>query len=155
MRCSLWRWSPLTTLLLLFVTSIVGCSSKPVDDKADTRHLQRLATFYGRYASTNQGKSPANEAVFKKFLETLSKDELTAQKWDLTNVASNFTSPRDQEQYVIRYGLKQSLFGPPDQMPVVIYEKTGVNGKRLVAFGMGKVDEVDDAKFRELVPDAK
>jgi hypothetical protein len=38
---------------------------------------------------------------------------------------------------------------------VVFYEKAGKNGKRYVAYPMGKVEEVDEAKFKELVPEAK
>ena len=39
--------------------------------------------------------------------------------------------------------------------PVVAYETTGVGGKRLVANTLGAIDEVDEATFRTLVPNAK
>jgi hypothetical protein len=37
----------------------------------------------------------------------------------------------------------------------VAYEQEGVDGKRYVATVVGAVEEVDEARFRELVPDAK
>jgi hypothetical protein len=35
---------------------------------------------------------------------------------------------------------------------VVIYEKTGVKGKRMVANGMGYSQEMDDKTLKEFVP---
>jgi len=37
---------------------------------------------------------------------------------------------------------------------VVAYEQEGVNGKRFVASKMGAVEEVDEARFRKMVPSA-
>lgn len=39
--------------------------------------------------------------------------------------------------------------------PVAAYESTGVGGKRFVASALGAVEEVDEQKFRELVPTAR
>jgi hypothetical protein len=39
-------------------------------------------------------------------------------------------------------------------MPVIAYERTGDGGDRFVAFASGGVEEVDEDRFRQLVPDA-
>jgi hypothetical protein len=40
-------------------------------------------------------------------------------------------------------------------MPVIAYEQEGIDGKRFIATSVGAIEEVDAARFRELVPDAK
>ena len=54
--------------------------------------------------------------------------------------------------YVILYGKKAAVPDPQKGMPIVAYEKVGVGGKRLVARSTTQVEEVDDAKLREWVP---
>ena len=69
-----------------------------------------------------------------------------------TDVESLFVSPRDGQPYVVRYGLK--FGGPsPGGSPVVAYEQTGVGGYRYVAFAVGGAEQVDEKRFRELVPE--
>jgi hypothetical protein len=65
-----------------------------------------------------------------------------------------FVSPRDNQPYVVRYDLDRSQLMPGPTMPIIAYEQTGVNGNRYVADMVGGVREVDETKFRELVPDA-
>jgi hypothetical protein len=57
-----------------------------------------------------------------------------------------FTSPRDGQPYVVHY--KQAG-------TVVAYERDGKDGKRLVAYPSGQVEEVDETRFKQLVPSAK
>jgi hypothetical protein len=37
----------------------------------------------------------------------------------------------------------------------MIFEQQGKDGKRMVAYDVGKIEEVDEATFRQLVPEAK
>ena len=55
-----------------------------------------------------------------------------------------FVSDRDGKPLVVVYGsrLKDS--------DVLIYEQTGVNGKRLVGHRIGMVEEVDEAEYKKL-----
>ena len=52
------------------------------------------------------------------------------------------------------------LYGAPDGppgpggAPVIAYEQEGVGGKRFVASSLAAIEEVDEARFRELVPNA-
>jgi hypothetical protein len=62
-----------------------------------------------------------------------------------------FVSPRDSEAYVVLYGLKLAPPDPQKGAPIVAYEKTGVNGKRLVARSTTQVEEIEEAKLKEWV----
>lgn len=107
--------------------------------------------LYGRYLGQHQGKPPASEAEFKKYVEAQSPQDLA--NLGVTDPAKLWISSRDNQPYVIVYG---DVSGPPGPAgkPVVAYESKGVGGKRYVASSLGAVDEVDEARFRELVPAA-
>ena len=62
---------------------------------------------------------------------------------DLDNI---FTSPRDNQKYVIQYDLK---LDPGGQTRAVAWEANGQGGKRFVALTMGYVQECDDETFKE------
>ncbi len=128
----------LSALLALFAFSLLltGC---PGGNQAtpEEKQMHALAVYFGKYISRNKGQAPANEKQFKDYI--VSQDD----KADLDKL---FTSPRDQEAVVVRYGLKST--GPST---VMAHEKTGVGGKRYVALATGQVREVDEAEFKELV----
>jgi len=128
----------LGTGCLAFAAGCGGPSSPPPGQN----NLRDLAKYYGLYQGQNQGRTPPNEKQFKEFIQK--KD--AAVKPDEV-----FISPRDHEPYVVLYNLK---LGPPDPVkgaPVVAYEKTGVGGKRMIARSTTAVEEVDEAKLKELV----
>ncbi len=100
----------------------------------------------------HRGESPANEAGFKHFIQSLPPEQLAAMK--ATDADKLFTSARDHEPYVIVYGKPNGPPGPAGA-PVIAYEHTGIEGKRFVASSMGAVEEVDEAHFRQLVPGAQ
>jgi hypothetical protein len=123
----------------------LGCTGK-TEQPAEVKNLQMLATLYGRYISTHRGQPPPDEAALKKFIPTLSADELRAMGVDTNNLDTLFTSPRDGQPYVVHYKQPGA---------VVAYERDGKEGKRLVAYPSGQVEEVDEARFKQLVPSAK
>jgi hypothetical protein len=114
-------------------------------------HILRLAILYGRYAGSHRGQSPPNEKAFKDWIRKADPAELP-QDFDRSNVDSLFISPRDNEPYVIVYGVPATMPVPGKGGTASIYEKTGVAGKHLVAIGAGQVDEVDDAKLQQMLP---
>lgn len=125
-----------------------GCSAPAnVDEQVST--LKPLAVLYGRFPAQHRGQEPANEAEFRAFVEKEAPSLL--EQFAVKDVSSLFISSRDNQPYVILYG---KLTGPPGpgMQPVFAYEKVGVGGKRLVASGLGAVEEVDEAKFKQLVP---
>jgi hypothetical protein len=108
--------------------------------------LRQLAVFFGQYQSRNKGQMPRNEQELKSFI----------QSTGVTDVDSVLVSKRDGQPFVVRYGKAGGVGGPPQpgkspSEPVVAYEKTGVDGKRMVAFSTGRVELVDETRFQELV----
>ena len=130
---------------------VLGCSR--AEQKAQQQQsVKALALLHGRYLSQHRGQPPANEADFKKFVQALSPTELTA--FGATDADSLFVSPRDKKPLGVVYGTPSGPPGPAGA-PVVVYEQEGKGGKRLVASSLGAVEEVDEARFRQLVPAAK
>jgi hypothetical protein len=92
-------------------------------------------------------RPPASEAEFKQFVAKEGAPLL--KEAGVTTVDDLFVSPRDSQPYVVHYGQEAAKRLDRGYM---IYERNGVNGRRLVGHRLGYVNEVDEAEFRELVP---
>jgi hypothetical protein len=119
----------------------LGCSSSSKPGAGEISHIKLLASFYNR-AARDLGRYPKDEQELK---QTISKMDLNLEAMKLSNVDEVFVSERDGQPLVIVL--------PPNAKGVIAYEKTGVEGTRLVAFSEGNVQEVDESRFRELVPE--
>src|SRR6478672_11820177 len=112
--------------------SLAGCSrSDPLKSPTAAR-LKGLATMYLDYAAA-KGGGPPSEAEFKKHLHRGEKFVLQGNGVDPNAIDATFVSERDKEPFVVLYGVGISQISGTSA-PVVAYEKTGVAGKRLVAF---------------------
>ncbi len=131
----------------------VGCVSRTQSRPQQESMLKPLAIFYGQYTGQHRGQPPAGEAEFKQWLGTLGQAQLAA--FNVKDVESLFTSARDGKPYVVLYG-DAARANPPALAgaPVIAYEQEGVGGRRFVANSLGAVEEVDEARFKELVPGA-
>lgn len=128
--------------------------------------MRNLAVLLGQYTGRHQGRGPKDEQEFKTYLRGLSADEMRSFGGDVDKL---FVSPRDLQPYVIRYGQSAGPPGMPGSglrpgesitvgpnspnaynEPLVAYEKTGVEGKRYVAYQTGKVELVDEARLQQL-----
>jgi len=129
-----------------------GCGSPPPKPESqDTVHLRALGRLFGKYQATHQGKAPPGDKEFKDFVRTLPKTELEGVGVDAANTDSLFVSSRDSQPFVIRY---KQVASAPVGLPVVLaYEKTGQGGKRLTVNTMAGVDELDEATFKQKVPE--
>jgi hypothetical protein len=138
---------------LLLGAALVGCSSHRVNQAQEQSNLKPLATLYGQFIGQHRGQPPADEAQFKQFITSKGKDLL--RSFNVSSVDELFVSSRDGKPYVVLYGAAATK-GPPGPAgsPVVAYEQEGVGGKRFVASSMGAVEEVDEARFKQLVPGA-
>jgi hypothetical protein len=127
-----------------------GCGG---DDHAEQQqsNIKALSIVYGRYIAQHRGQPPRDEAELRKFAQSLSPDDLKVI--GAPSVDELFTSSRDKKPFGVRYGNASGPPGPAGQ-PVVIYEQDGVNGQRWVASSIGAVETVDEARFKELVPEA-
>lgn len=133
-------------LLLVFATSLLGCSgvSEDADLAKQRMGLGGLARVYGQYMSQHRGRPPRSEKELRKFIESQGAEYLVGL--EVETIDELFTSPRDGEPYVVIYGKRQD---------VVAYEAVGADGKRFYAHNLGGAELVDEAKFQEMVPDAK
>jgi hypothetical protein len=136
-------------VLLTVAVLAAGCSSQPGLTPRNSSNLVRLASLYGVYASQHNNVGPANEQEFKKFILAQPPEGLKTLGIDPAQIDQFFTSPRDNQPFRILYRVRA---GDPTRPPVIAYEQTGSGGTREVAFLFGKVEEVDEARFRQLVP---
>jgi hypothetical protein len=131
---------------------IAGCGEDPLKSVA-ARRLKGLATMYLDYAAA-KGGGPPNEEAFKKHLNTVEKFVLSGNGMDPSAINEAFISPRDNQPWVILYGVGIGRISG-DSAPLVAYEKTGVKGKHLVAFANTKLDHVDENGLKELLEKKK
>lgn len=127
----------------------VGCSSDGKPQTDSDKNFQALTILYGKFIPRNRGVGPASEAEFKKFIHSLAASEVEGTGADPANIDKLFVSPRDNQPYVIAYKVRPSP--GPDGPPAIIWEQTGVGGKRLVGDALGKVEELDQAAFEKRV----
>jgi hypothetical protein len=129
-----------------------GCSENQSAEREQS-NLKPLAVFYGQYLGQHRSQLPPNEQEFKKFLNSLAKDRLTSMQ--VKSVDEMFVSPRDGKPYVVLYGTASKTSAGLPFTTVVAYEQEGKGGKRFIARMSGAVEEVDEANFKQLVPNAK
>ena len=138
-------------LSLGVVFACLGCGPVGESNRAQEESgLKPLAIFYAEFVPQHEGKPPKNEYEFKAFLKEPQNLERLNKQFHFPDIDSIFISARDHKPYVVIYG-PTSGEGPAGQ-PVVAYEQDGVEGKRFVASKLGAVEEVDEDKFRRMVP---
>jgi hypothetical protein len=145
------RLTALYAVAVVFLATS-GCGSHQKSAPREQSGLKKLALVYGRFLSQSRGQPPANEAEFKKFAQSLRPVDLKA--FNIDDIEQVFISERDGKPYVVIYGKPQGPPGPGGS-PVIAYEQEGKAGKRWVASVVGAVEEVDEARFQQLVPTAK
>src|SRR5262245_40487699 len=118
-----------------------GCVRPAPEAKVRITKLLRL---YQVYVEKNK-HGPPDEQALRKFGQRLTPKE--RDEYLIGDVLDSiFTSPRDNQKYVIRYHLNLE---PGGQTRAVAWEATGLDGKRFVALSMGYVEEYDDETLRE------
>jgi hypothetical protein len=144
-------YAPRRIVLALALVSLVGCSQGPTksDLPPEEKHILKLASLYSDFRGKN-GRPPKTIDELKAFAKKMSPEDLRQR--GIEDVDKAFISPRDNQPYKLVPPQPPKRGGPP--MPiVVVYETTGVDGKRMVASGMGGgAFELDDEKLREHVP---
>ena len=129
-----------------------GCGSQSKSLPREQSGLKKIAVLYGRFLSQHRGQPPANEAEFKKFVHALPPGDL--ESFGVDDSDRIFISSRDEKPYIIIYGPPKGPPGPGGS-PVIAYEQEGKDGKRWVASDLGAIEEVDDARFQQLIPTVK
>jgi hypothetical protein len=126
---------------------LLGCGGgggAQAEPEAKVR-LTKLLRLYKAYVEKNK-KGPPNEQALRDFWQKLSAKE--RDEYSLgDNVDALFTSPRDNQKYVVRYDL---VLDPGGSSEAVAWEATGEGGKRFVALSIGYVQEYDEETFKEV-----
>jgi hypothetical protein len=127
--------------LILTVFMLAGCTTEGPSPASGTDRVRLLTMVYNK-VSRDLGRPPKDEQEFK---EKVQSAELSPESLKVDSIDELFVSERDGQPLGIVYGTA------PKGSDVVVYEQTGVDGKRLVGHRIGMVEEVDEAKFQELV----
>jgi hypothetical protein len=142
------------SLLVLAVAVCLfgGCQRGPTktDLSPDEKHILKIVTLYTDFRGAHQGRGPRDARELKDWAKGLKKEQLDAR--GIEDLDSAFISPRDNQPYVL---VKPEAARPgPGGRPAMlwVYEKTGVDGKRMAANAMGYAFEMDEEQFKELVP---
>jgi hypothetical protein len=126
--------------------SAQGCGgSHAASESYERSNLKPLAILYGRFMARHRGQPPANEAEFKRYVQSDGSD--ISSSFDVTDAEGLFVSPRDQKPYVVLYGDPRNRV----HQDLIAYEQEEVKGRRLVVDSLTIVREVDEEHFRELI----
>ena len=145
------RWLTAASCSAILVFGGFGCG-KPQPAKGTDSTIKPLSILFFRYTAQHRGQTPPNREELETFIGTQGPKEL--EVLGVKSLDDLFTSARDKQPYVIRYGVTIPPPGP-NGPTAVAYEATGVHGRRLVVFSTAGVEEVDAARLKQLVPDAK
>jgi hypothetical protein len=129
---------------IMIVALLAGCNGSQKETVQKELSHVRIVTMLHAKASSQLGRPPKDEQEFKQAIST---SNVSLQSLKVNSVDEIFVSDRDGQPLVV-------VYGSPKASDVVVYEQTGVDGKRLVGHSIGMVEEVDEARFRELVPTA-
>ncbi|WP_439625611.1 hypothetical protein [Gemmata sp.] len=147
-----------TGLVVLACVLAAGCSRPPpeavtMDGTITQTRLTGVQKLYALFAE-KKGRAPANLEEMNAFGASLPAGD----GGPITVPAVLLKSPRTQGPIVVRYGLpvppaKGAHPGKIPDGPVVAFEQEAVGGRRFVVYaGTARVEEVDEARFKELVP---
>lgn len=115
---------------------------------ANDSNIRRLGNLYQACRLRNDAQGPKDQAELMTFLrQNMAPTRLERMGVDPDNIEGLFVSDRDGQPLVIRYGVNGGL-GAVD---AVIFEQEGRNGKRQVGFTDGSVEEVDNARYEQLL----
>lgn len=137
-------------VLAIVTAFLVGCSSDKTKKNVaalNATNIQRVSNLYAAHQTYKNGQGPKNEAEFKQFVRDFDPTKLDMMGIDPANVDAIFVSERDNQPFVIRY----QVGGGRGSVDPVVFEQTGVGGKKQVGFTGGKVEEVDDATAEKML----
>ncbi len=144
------RWLSVVACLL-WLAPLVGCggSVDPAEAlaRANETNLQRLTSLYWAYQVENDWKGPADEEAFKAFISGHGEKKLQRIGVDVNQIDGLFVNDRDGEPLKIRWGVPGNMMGSTEP---VVFEATGVDGKRMVGFLNMQREEVEAARYEAL-----
>ena len=142
----------LISLFLILASSLllIGCgqSNDPnsLVARANKDNVQRLANLYGSYQSRNGWLGPKDKETFLEFIQSFHETKLERMGIDPSDIEGLFVSPRDNEEVKIRYSVR----GGMGASAPVVFEATGVDGIRKVAFTAMRSEDADAERYEVL-----
>lgn len=136
--------------LVACVILIAGCGRSVTQAQASspaTLRMSVLAGLYSQFATSSNGGLPTDEKRLKEFMKTPDGKAYLAKQGSAAD--DLFVSLRDGQPLVLTYSISSTASSASTNR-IVAYEKTGLNGKRLVALLSGTVVEVDQETFDKL-----
>jgi hypothetical protein len=113
-------------------------------------NIQKLALGYVQFAAANAGVGPANQQALTKFM--VERNGIPREEAE-----KSFVSIRDNQPYIIRWGLRPQGTGPmgpdPPKPIILIMERTGADGTRFVADSRPSVSQMTNEELSQAVPD--
>ncbi|MGI9427810.1 MAG: hypothetical protein ACR2NM_04075 [Bythopirellula sp.] len=140
-------FSKFALVAVLTVVVLTGCDVGAGRIKGNGEvHLRSIVALYNS-AGNQQGRAPTSEAELRDYVVANAQQVL--EKLEIASFDELLISERDGLPFVVLYG-KTPKGVRPD---IIAYEQTGINGKRLVGFSLGNIEEVDETAFRKFVPE--
>ena len=135
--------------LVLFPCS--GCQTEvdpnQIVAEANNSNIKRLSNLYLAFQMKNNWKGPKNEDQFKSFLKKLTPAKLERIGIDSGTIDQLFVNERDGEPFKVRYSVPGSAMGSSEP---VVFEATGVDGRRMVGFLDMQLKELEGAEYDQL-----
>lgn len=132
------------TLALVF---LAGCGGGNDPDtliaNANRENVQRLANLYNGYQARNGWAGPRDKETFLNYIKSLHERKLARMGIALAEIEELFVSPRDNEEFKIRYG----IVGGMGASAPVVFEVTGVDGMRNIGFTGMRMEEADAERY--------
>jgi len=140
----------LLVLVLAAIWWLASAESEPLPPKHfnDTT-LKKLSNLYTSYSTKNGNLGPPDEATFKQYIRDADPYLAKAIDFNPSDPDRLFVSTRDGKPFRVRYRVR---LGNPRSPAPIIHEAAGVDGRHEVGFAYGRVEEVDEARLRQLFP---
>jgi hypothetical protein len=143
------RW-PALAAATMCGAMLTGCSSDKTAKTVasmNTSNIQRVANIYSAFQNYKGGRGPNDEAELKTFIKEYDPEKLKMMGIDSGNVDALFVSERDNQPLKVRY----KVGGGRGSVDAVAFETTGQGGTKQVAYTGGKVEDVDEATYQQLL----
>ena len=137
-------------LISLSLLLVVGCgdSLNSKVQELNATAIQRLSNSYTFFQSRNSFRGPKTEEEFRGFFtHHESQKGFDRAGIDVSDVDALFISPRDDQPFRVKYGVKGSPFGFNE---AIIFETSGVDGQIMVGFGGGTTKLMSAEEAEEL-----